>query len=379
LVSTTALFALFARRFRFLHVSSEKFKTRAICSGCCQGPKSHKSLPRGRILQVERWPKRRSLEQDEQISKRIEELKTTIAEQVVRLEVAKRSARIRILQDRVDRMLELSNYRAAMYANHLGEDRTSQVANSEEEAKTRAEGFGDPPIDVFLELKWKGQFIRNQRRDQAAQKIYDQGRRRARIHRSRLHLATPATGGKPERRDPQALLAVSAPLSTNERILDRTDELKTTIADGVVMAKFRRPSRLDLEPQNASAIAQVSLCESGTCGLKALLKPGVNGPARRSGDGPRQKLSLGRAEGFGDPPVDVFLDRKWKGQFIRLKPNRQTIKSRRVSQAAASSGLPLWWRHRPAGERLHLARSGPFIRCTPGSTVQTDAGRAMRD
>jgi hypothetical protein len=49
-----------------------------------------------------------------------------------------------------------------------------QVANSEEEAKARAEGFGDPPIDVYQSTLVYSQ-IRNQQRDQAAQKIYDQG------------------------------------------------------------------------------------------------------------------------------------------------------------------------------------------------------------
>jgi hypothetical protein len=39
---------------------------------------------------------------------------------VVRLEVGKRSARIQILQDRVDRMLAPSNARALMYGGQLG-------------------------------------------------------------------------------------------------------------------------------------------------------------------------------------------------------------------------------------------------------------------
>jgi hypothetical protein len=143
---------------------------------------------------------------NDDISKRIEELKTAIADQVVRVDVGKRSGRVRILQDRVDRVLELTYYRAAMYANHRGGERTIQVADEAEEKLTRAEGFGDPPIDVFLAevegsvhpqpaarpggpedlrpgptprsyppqpiaLSRSDNPVRNQRRDRAAQKI----------------------------------------------------------------------------------------------------------------------------------------------------------------------------------------------------------------
>ena len=65
------------------------------------------------------------------------------------------SKRIAILEDSVKRKLALREFRAAMYGHQMGEERTIRVANADEEKQRRAEGFGDPPADVLLSLKWK--------------------------------------------------------------------------------------------------------------------------------------------------------------------------------------------------------------------------------
>jgi hypothetical protein len=54
------------------------------------------------------------------VSARIEELKTSIAEGVVKVEIRKRSARVEVLQNNLNRMLGLIEARALEYADHLG-------------------------------------------------------------------------------------------------------------------------------------------------------------------------------------------------------------------------------------------------------------------
>jgi hypothetical protein len=89
------------------------------------------------------------------ISRRIKELRRQISEGVVAKVVLDRTQRIAILEERVRRKLALSDARAVMYAHELGEDRTLLVANAAEEKLRRAEGFGDPPAEVLLSLKYK--------------------------------------------------------------------------------------------------------------------------------------------------------------------------------------------------------------------------------
>jgi hypothetical protein len=60
------------------------------------------------------------LRENEGISARINELKTTIAARVVDLEIRKRGACVQVLQNTLDRMCNLIEARAIEYADHLG-------------------------------------------------------------------------------------------------------------------------------------------------------------------------------------------------------------------------------------------------------------------
>jgi hypothetical protein len=81
------------------------------------------------------------------ILKRIEELKTAIAAGVVDVEIRKRSARVRVLQDKLNRMCALIEARAVMYGNQLGESRTITVYSADAEHKAIAEGSSAEWVD----------------------------------------------------------------------------------------------------------------------------------------------------------------------------------------------------------------------------------------
>ena len=83
----------------------------------------------------------RRLRENEGISARIRELQNAVAERVVAVEASNRSWRLRVLQDRIDRMLALSDARAVMYGNQLGEARRRLVNNAAEQKLAIAEGF----------------------------------------------------------------------------------------------------------------------------------------------------------------------------------------------------------------------------------------------
>ena len=57
---------------------------------------------------------------NDKVSARIEELKTTIAQGVIQLEIRARSARVQVLQNLLDRMRNLIEARAFEYSDHLG-------------------------------------------------------------------------------------------------------------------------------------------------------------------------------------------------------------------------------------------------------------------
>jgi hypothetical protein len=69
------------------------------------------------------------LRENEGVSARIKELQTVVAERVVSAEVRRSSWRVQILQNRLDKMLALSEARAVMYAEELGESHQFQVAD----------------------------------------------------------------------------------------------------------------------------------------------------------------------------------------------------------------------------------------------------------
>jgi hypothetical protein len=77
------------------------------------------------------------------ISARIKELQTRITDAVIAKVVLDRVRRIAILEDSVNRKLALREYRAAMYAHHLGESRTWVCHDEAEEKQALAEGFSE--------------------------------------------------------------------------------------------------------------------------------------------------------------------------------------------------------------------------------------------
>jgi hypothetical protein len=77
----------------------------------------------------------RRLRENEGISARINELKTAIAAGVVDLEIRKRSARVRVLQNNLNRLLGLIGARAVMYGGQLGEGRQLVVHDDSQEKR----------------------------------------------------------------------------------------------------------------------------------------------------------------------------------------------------------------------------------------------------
>jgi hypothetical protein len=60
---------------------------------------------------------------------RIKELQTAVAERVVAAQARRRSWRVELLQDRIDKAIALSQARATMYASEMGESYQFQVAD----------------------------------------------------------------------------------------------------------------------------------------------------------------------------------------------------------------------------------------------------------
>jgi hypothetical protein len=87
---------------------------------------------------------------NDQISARIKELQTAVAEHVVDLAVRKRSWRLGVLQNLIDRTLATIEARSVMYANQMGESQRKQVRDRTAEKAAINLGFfevddiGDP-------------------------------------------------------------------------------------------------------------------------------------------------------------------------------------------------------------------------------------------
>ena len=75
------------------------------------------------------------MRENEGISARINELKTAIAAGVVDLEIRKRSARVRVLQNNLNRLLGLIEARAMMYSGQMGESRQLVVYDDPQEKR----------------------------------------------------------------------------------------------------------------------------------------------------------------------------------------------------------------------------------------------------
>jgi hypothetical protein len=85
-------------------------------------------------------PSASRLSSNELVSARIKELQTVIAERVVTAEVRRRSWRVQVLQNRVDKMLALSEARAKMYADSKSEGHRFQVHDRDAELLAIEEG-----------------------------------------------------------------------------------------------------------------------------------------------------------------------------------------------------------------------------------------------
>ena len=68
-----------------------------------------------------------------------------MAERVVEVVACKRSWRLRVLQDRIDRKLALTHARTVMYGGQLGEGWRRLVANAAQEKLALAEGYLPEP------------------------------------------------------------------------------------------------------------------------------------------------------------------------------------------------------------------------------------------
>jgi hypothetical protein len=78
---------------------------------------------------------------NEYISSRITELKTIIADGVVKAEIRKRTWRVEQLQGLADDMLALRAARKILYGNQMGEGRWRMVATAAEEKQAVQDGF----------------------------------------------------------------------------------------------------------------------------------------------------------------------------------------------------------------------------------------------
>ena len=91
-------------------------------------------------------PWRRSrLSTNANISARIKELQTAVAERVVQCEVRKRSWRIGVLQGMLDESLAVIQARKVMYADQMAEGERLQVVDAAGEEQAIADGFTADP------------------------------------------------------------------------------------------------------------------------------------------------------------------------------------------------------------------------------------------
>jgi hypothetical protein len=79
-----------------------------------------------------------------------------VAERVISAEVRRRSWRVQLLQDRIDKALALSQARATMYAQEMGEGYQFQVADRAAELGAIADGCRVAPVYIPPPLTdWK--------------------------------------------------------------------------------------------------------------------------------------------------------------------------------------------------------------------------------
>lgn len=100
------------------------------------------------------------------ILERIKELKTAVADKVILAEIRRRNWRVQVLQDRVDRMLALSEARAIMFALQRDEGYEFRVDTMAEEHAAILEGCRAlPPAPVAPPADWKDAHRRLRRRN----------------------------------------------------------------------------------------------------------------------------------------------------------------------------------------------------------------------
>ena len=81
---------------------------------------------------------------------RIKELQTAVAERVVAAQARRRSWRVELLQDRIDKAIALSQARATMYASEMGESYQFQVAQHLSSLhRSRPTGRMRVPFELF--------------------------------------------------------------------------------------------------------------------------------------------------------------------------------------------------------------------------------------
>jgi hypothetical protein len=87
---------------------------------------------------------------------RIKELQTAVAERVVAAEARRRSWRVELLQNRIDKAIALSQARATMYAQEMGESYQFQVLDRAAELAAIADGCTAAPVfDPPKPADWK--------------------------------------------------------------------------------------------------------------------------------------------------------------------------------------------------------------------------------
>jgi phage terminase small subunit len=223
------------------------------------------------------------------VSARIKELKTATAESVVKVEIRKRAARVQVLQNTLDRMCRLREARALEYADHPGgatgmlvkEHRgkngqqeiwkfdaalmsqinaTMKQAAIEEGQWSEKRGLSDSLANDVLRA----------RIDAGRQRLADEAKREAATKPSGTVLdntkheqfaqsvatGTSATGAYTSVGYSEAGAAASASrLLTNANVSARIEELKTSIAEGVVEVDIRkRPARVQVLQNNLNCM-----------------------------------------------------------------------------------------------------------------------------
>ena len=223
------------------------------------------------------------------VSARIKELKTATAEIVVKVEIRKRSGRVQVLQNILDRLCRLREARALEYADHPGGATGMLVKehrgkNGEQEI-WKFDATLVSQINATLkqaaieEGQWseKREFV-GQQGDQRLQRAFG-GRAAARGGRAKRRAAaetsgtvldntkheqfaqsvatgTSATGAYTSAGYSEAGAAASASrLLTNANVSARIEELRTSIAEGVVELDIRkRSARVEVLETNVNCM-----------------------------------------------------------------------------------------------------------------------------